>query len=113
MPSKPQGSMKNPASRPFSGVGAAEAVAEGGNPIVDVVDCAMLLALPVILAGEERTRGPIRKTGALECNRPGKTVRGKHGKVTGILWPALRENVFGLAEEREIQPSTHALSITR
>ena len=71
---------------------------EEGRPIVRVVDCAVLLALPVIVAGENEQVEPFGRPVHLKVTTPVKPSAEKTDRVTGMLWPAANDNCFGLEE---------------
>ena len=103
MPSKPHGNMKNPARRPFPVAGARELVA-AGNPIVSVVDCAVLVAFPVMLAGLNEQVDPLGSPVHLNVTVPVKPSDENTERLTGMLWPALRVSIFGFAEREKSSP---------
>ncbi len=94
-PNKPLGTIRKPAIETDTGFAT---LAEGGNPMVSVVDCAMLLALPVMLAGENEHVEPFGRPVHLNVTVPVKPSAEKTDRVTGILCPAVRDRVFGLEE---------------
>ena len=103
IPSKPHGNMKNPARRPFPAAGARELVA-AGNPIISVVVCAVLVAFPVMLAGLNEQVDPLGSPVHLNVTVPVKPSDENTERLTGMLWPALRVNMVGLAEREKSSP---------
>jgi hypothetical protein len=95
--------MKNPARRPFSVAGVTELVA-AGSPIVSVVDCAVLVAFPVMLAGLNEQVDPLGRPVHLNVTVPVKPSDENTERLTGMLWPALRVSIFGFAESEKSSP---------
>ena len=64
----------------------------------------MLEAFPVILAGLNEQVDPLGRPVHLNVTVPVKPSDENTERLTGMLWPALRVNIFGFAESEKSSP---------
>jgi hypothetical protein len=75
-----------------------------GMPIVNVVDWAVLVAFPVMVAGLKEHVEPVGKPVHLKVTTPVKPSDEKTESVTGMFWPAFMDSIVGLTDIEKSRP---------